>query len=119
MWGSNGTSLQNVAYRKAFVVHLAGFHVSFYWARFPSQYLATIRHHNLNDLKNMPKVTLHQSEPRSLIDPVQRDSFLHEFVAVICFVAFGHSNVGFFRLDSNTPIHRVDNESVGAEASAA
>ena len=119
MWRSNGTSSQNVAYQKAFVVHLAGFHISFYWARFPSQYLATIRHHNLTDLKNIPKVTLHHSQPRSLIDPVERDSFLHEFVAIICYVAGGYGNVGFFRRDSNSPIHRVVNKSVGAEASAA
>jgi len=101
------------------VVHLSGLHVSFYWARFPSQYLATIRNHSLADLKNIPNLILHHSKPWSLIDPEERDSFLQEFVAIICYVAGGYGNVGFFRRDSNSPIHRVVNKSVGAEASAA
>ena len=108
-------SLQNVAYQQAFVVHLAGLHVSFYWARFPSQYLDTIRNHNLSKLTNIPKVTLHHSQPRSLIDPRERDLFLHEFVAVICYVAGGYGNVGFFRRDVDTPIHRDVDEKVSDE----
>jgi len=114
---SNGVLLQNVAYQQAFVVHMAGIHVSFYWARFPAQYLATIRNHNLSDLKHIPHVTLHHSQPRSLLDPEERDFFLHEFVAIICYIAGGYSNVGFFRRDMDTPIHRDADDTDNKEAS--
>ena len=101
------------------MVHLSGLHVSFYWARFPAQYLATIRNHDLTDLRNIPSLTLHHSKPRSLIDPEERDSFLQEFVAIICYVAGGYSQIGYFRRDLDTPIHRDVDDRVGNEASTA
>jgi len=54
-----------------------------------------------------------------LIDPEERDVFLHEFVAIVCYVAGGHSQTGYFRRDLDTPIHRDVDDKVGNGASVA
>jgi len=92
---------------KVFVIHIDGLSASSYWAEFPVQYLDTVRNRNLADLKDLPKVTLHHTRPKSLIDPDQRDCFLREFVAIIRCIADGNANVGFLRRDLlRNPLHR-------------
>ena len=100
------------ANNKVFVIHIDGLSASFYWAEFPVQYLDTVRNRNLADLKDVPKVTLHHTRPKSLIDPDQRDRFLQEFVAIIRCIADGYGNVGFLRRDLLVnPLHRVSQNS--------
>src|SRR5579859_6830442 len=67
-------------------------------AQFPHQYLSMIRDNNLSHLQNLPNVTLRHSQPRSLVDPSQRNLVLHEFIAIICHLVDGWGNVGFFSL---------------------
>jgi len=88
------------------VVHLAGLKASIYWAEFPVQYLDTIRNHNVSDLESLPKVTLHHTQPQSLLVPEERDRFLRDYVSVVHFIAGGYGKVGFLRRDKDTPIHR-------------
>ena len=87
-------------------MNLSGVKVSFYWARFSSEYLKTVRLGNLSDLKNIPRVTLCHSQPQSLLDPKERDNFLQQFVSIVRCVAEGYGKVGYLRRDKDTPIHR-------------
>jgi len=87
-------------------MNLSGVKASFYWARFSPGYLETVRSGNLSDLKNIPRIPLCHSQPRSLLDPTERDCFLGEFVSVIRCLAEGYGKVGFLRRDIDTPIHR-------------
>jgi len=90
----------------AFVMNVSGVKVSFYWALFSTEYLQTVRLGNLSDLKNTPRITLRHSQPRSLLDPEERDYFLGEFVSIVRCVAEGYGKVGYLRRDKDTPIHR-------------
>lgn len=94
------------AYGQVFVIQLAGLKLSIYWAEFPVQYLDTIRNHNVRDLASIPKVTLHHTQPQSLIVSEERDRFLQDYVSVVHFVAGGYGKVGFLRRDTDSPIHR-------------
>jgi hypothetical protein len=91
---------------QVFVMHVSGVEVSFYWATFPSEYLKTVRLGNLSDLKKGPRITLHHSEPRSLLHPRERNLFLEEFVSILRCVAEGYGKVGYLRRDKDTHIHR-------------
>jgi hypothetical protein len=88
-------------------MNLLGVKVSFYWAKFPSEYLRTVRLGSLSDLKKCSRITLHHSKPRSLLDPMERNDFLEEFVSIIRCVAEGYGKVGYLRRDKDTSIHRV------------
>jgi hypothetical protein len=90
-------------------MNLSGLKVSFYWARFFTEYLRTVRLGNLSDLKNTPRITLRHSQPRSLLDPKERDYFLGEFASIVRCVAEGYGRVGYLRRDEDTAIHRVLN----------
>lgn len=87
-------------------MHTSGVKVSFYWANFPSEYLKTIRLGSLSDLKHLERITLHHSEPRSMLDPVQWNQFLEEFASIIRCVAEGYGKVGYLRRDKETAIHK-------------
>jgi hypothetical protein len=78
------------------MVHLAGIKMSIYWVEFPVQYLDTIRNHNVRDPEHFPKVTLHHTQPQSLLVPEERDRFLRDYVSVH-FIAGGYGKVGFLR----------------------
>ena len=93
---------------------LSGVQVSFYWARFPSEYLKTVRLGSLSDLKKFRKIRLRHSKPRSLLDPKERNLFLEEFVSILRCVAEGYGKVGYLRRDKETVIHR-DLDHVGDE----
>jgi hypothetical protein len=80
--------------------------VSFYWAEFPVEYLDIVQNHSLADVKTLPKITLHHTQPQSLIDPEERDRFLRDYVSIVRCVAGGHGNFGFLRRDMDTRIHR-------------
>ena len=88
------------------MVHLSGVKVSFFWAKFPSKYLDTIRSRNLSDLKAIPKVTLHHTEPQSLLMPEQRNKAIRDLVSIVRCIAVGYGKVGFLRRDVDTPVHR-------------
>jgi hypothetical protein len=88
-------------------VHFDGFHVSVYWATFPSEYLETIRDVDINLLKDRKeKIKLNHSQRYSLLDMYDRTDFIKEFVALLRFVAAGEANVGFLRKDG-VEIHRT------------
>ena len=87
------------------MIHISGVKVSIYWADFPSKYLATIRNGNLTELEQHPPITLHHTQPRSLLDPTERDVFLHDYIAVINYIVEGYSNIGHLRRDVDTAIN--------------
>ena len=98
-------------------MHFDGFHVSVYWAVFPSEYLSTIRDVDVNLLAGREeKVKLCHTQGYSLLDTVERTDFIKEFVALLRFIADGEANVGFLRKDC-VEIHRTtDDEDTVVEA---
>lgn len=88
------------------MIQTSGVKASIYWADFPSQYLATIRNENLTKLEQHPPITLHHTQPRSLLDPTERDIFLYDYVAVINYIKEGYCNTGHLRREGNSAIHR-------------
>jgi hypothetical protein len=95
------------------VVHFDGFHVSIYFATFPSTYLTTLRNENIDLLSSLPHIHLHHTRQYTLLHPSDRTEFIREFVALVRFVAAGEASIGHLRKDGNT-IHRSKEES-GAE----
>ena len=95
------------------MVHFDGFHVSVYFATFPSQYLDTLRNKGIDILRNWdPKIKLNHTKRYNLFMTKDRTEFISEFVALLRFVAAGEANVGHLRKDSDV-IHRPDNENAG------
>ena len=95
---------------------LSGFKVSFFWARFSSEYLQTVRDGKLSDLAKLTdfnkneRIQLCHSQPQSLLDPNERDLFLGEFVSIVRCVTEGYANVSYLRRHENTAIYRdLDN----------
>ena len=105
-------------------MNLSGVKACFYWAKFSSEYLTTVRLGNLSDLgklsglKKDPRIRLCHSQPRSLLDPRERDFFLEEFVSVVRCVAEGYGKVGYLRRDKDTPIHRDLNDAGDEDTSS-
>jgi len=104
------TSINRCPYTQVFVMHLSGVKVSFYWAVFPTEYLQTVRLKNLCDVQKLAKVTLHHTQPRSLINPKERDEFIKEFLSIVRCLADGEGRIGFLRSDKKSPIHKVDED---------
>ena len=100
------------------MVHFDGFHVSIYFATFPSEYLETVRNIDVDILKcREEKVKLNHTRRYNLFNTRDRTDFIKEFVALLRFVAAGEANIGHLRKDSGV-IHRSMNDlnDVGLES---
>jgi hypothetical protein len=96
------------------VVHFDGFHVSIYFATFPSSYLSTLRNEDIDLLRNLNHIHLRHTRRYNLLHPSDRTEFIREFVALIRFVVAGEANIGHLRKDG-TIIHRSVREETGVE----
>ena len=91
---------------KPFLLNFSGFDVSFYWAEFPSDYLHTIRHKTLDQLKEHETIHLRHTRPLSLVNRDERKQAIYDFISVLRCVTGGFAPVGHVRRDVHTPIHR-------------
>jgi len=93
---------------KAFVMQLVGLTVRFFWAKFPEQYIKTLRLQPIEELKKEPLITLCHTEAHHLSIPTERDQFIQEFLAIVRCIAAGKVNVGLVRSGPDSAMHHRD-----------
>jgi hypothetical protein len=84
--------------------------VSVYFAKFPAEYLRSLRDVDINRLQHRTeKIKLHHTRLYNLCNTMDRTEFIKEFVALIRFVAAGEANIGYLGKNCSG-IHRTDSQ---------